>query len=105
MKPIVRCKAIGHSWEEFFPVDATRPRWGFAIYLRCVNGCGKARRDVIDMHGNLSHRSYWDEFEVNGMEPPTQTGDTWKSGWRVLYLDSAGASRKKRTSFPVDNNE
>lgn len=105
MQPIVRCKAIGHSWEEFFPIDATRPPWGYSIYLRCVNGCGKTRRDVIDMHGNLSYRTYWQDTEIdyNGVSVP-DVGDTWKSGWRVVYVTSTGAEKKRRSQYDVDKS-
>jgi hypothetical protein len=52
----VRCRALGHSWEQI--PSTRRPSWGFLMTLRCVGGCGTIREDVIDANGDLSTRRY-----------------------------------------------
>ncbi len=49
------CRSIGHMWIE---TDVeTAPQWGVPLWLRCER-CNSVRKDVYDINGNLSHRSY-----------------------------------------------
>lgn len=54
---ILRCRSFGHSWEDFNPIDARKPSYGWLFSLRCVR-CGTERHDVIDSRGFLNGRRY-----------------------------------------------
>jgi hypothetical protein len=53
----LRCRAYGHSWDEFFPDDMEQPWYGWRLSLRCVR-CGTERHDNIDFKGAMMSRRY-----------------------------------------------
>lgn len=49
---ILRCKALGHRWADFSPVDMKRPSFGWRLSLRCER-CTTERHDLLNSLGEL----------------------------------------------------
>jgi hypothetical protein len=61
----VRCRAVGHLWEDYRPLG--RSNLGAVLTFRCAY-CGKERKDVVSRAtGELVTRSY---TNVNGYKAP-----------------------------------
>ena len=90
----VRCRTLGHAWDDI-PVPANEAIPGEAqIWLRCVH-CGTVRKDRIGARtGYLAGRSYEypEDYALAGDEIPT------RDEWRLTLLDVAGqlADRRER---------
>lgn len=76
--PFLRCRAFGHTWEEFIPVGKRKPEWGFRISLLCTS-CSMERHDVIDTAGGLSHRQYLQPDDYSGI------GGYSRAEYRLAY--------------------
>ena len=55
----LRCRALGHAWEEFVPVGKRGPSFGFRYSLFCPS-CEKERHDIYGHTGKVIDRSYVD---------------------------------------------
>lgn len=73
----VRCRSLGHIWDDFTPIDERRPPRGVLLSFRCER-CHAERHDVIDRSdGSLLHRKYknrpagYDIHRADGETRPT----------------------------------
>lgn len=64
----VRCRAVGHSWDDFHPTDMRRPLFGWRLSFRCTR-CLTERHDLVDAMGRLLQRSYYydDDYKEAGI--------------------------------------
>lgn len=82
---LIRCKAIGHVWDD---IGAQRKsRWGVAVTFRCVQ-CFSERIDIMNMRGELGARYY--EHATAYQELPHHDRAWWRS--QLLRQMQIGAS-------------
>jgi hypothetical protein len=55
--PYLKCRAIGHMWDEWQPADMRTPEFGIRYSLLCIT-CGTERHDLIDANGHPAQREY-----------------------------------------------
>lgn len=53
----LQCRAVNHPWEEWTPLNARRPRYGWTESYRCTR-CGAERHDTINVMGEVVQRQY-----------------------------------------------
>ncbi len=54
----VRCRGLGHRWDDFAPIDMRAPLFGHRLSYRC-DRCLTERHDLIARHsGDLLQREY-----------------------------------------------
>lgn len=87
---ILRCRAMGHRWEEYNPsIPTLSGVRGYRLSYRC-EGCATSRHDVYAaLTGQLLDRDYWHPdsyFMVGGASQPSSRRE-----WKVLYI----AARKE----------
>ena len=79
------CRTLGHSWYE---ADSSWvPRWGTPFEWRC-DRCGTTRREVIDVHGQVSHRKYLYPEGYRSAEKLT------RAQYRVMMIRQMRKARK-----------
>lgn len=66
----IRCRTLGHRWEDFVPVGMPKPWYGHRVSLLCTS-CGMERHDLIDTHGDVGNRNYRapDGYTITGGAP------------------------------------
>lgn len=55
LTPKTRChlRSLGHSWEEYEPLDPPEVQYGVPIHMRCTNGCGTVKYEVINRYTGM----------------------------------------------------
>jgi hypothetical protein len=88
-RQFVRCRTIGHSWDDI-PADPSPD--GFQMWLRCVS-CGMVRKDTIGRHtGYLIGRRYEapEGYSLAGEDVPT------RDDFRLQLITLADTFKKRR---------
>lgn len=67
----VRCRTVGHRWDDFVPVGMRRPSFGWRLSLVCTS-CRTERHDLVNVRGDVLQREYRypDDYQVRGGAPP-----------------------------------
>lgn len=70
----VECRALGHAWESFTPIDRPSHLFRNVLSLRCVR-CGTERHDAIDLSGDVTSRRYRhpEGYRLTGDEKPSRS--------------------------------
>jgi hypothetical protein len=94
----VRCRTVGHSWDDFVPVGMRRPSFGFRLSLLCTS-CGMERHDLVNTRGDVLQREYRapDDYTIRGGAPA-------RADYRV-ELARRGGAVMAITAGPDDGEE
>jgi hypothetical protein len=92
-REFVRCRTLGHAWDDV-PVPSNEVMPGEAqIWLRCIH-CHTIRKDRIGVRtGYLAGRSYDypPDYQLSGEDLPT------RDEWRLTLLDIAEQLADRRS--------
>ena len=66
----VRCRTVGHAWQDFVPVGMRRPLFGWRLSLRCTS-CATERHDLVNAVGDVLTREYRypGDYQMRGGAP------------------------------------
>lgn len=69
----LRCRVIGHQWDEFDPVGMRKPHFGWRLSVRCER-CSTERHDLINARGEVGSRSYVypEDYDIPGRAVRTE---------------------------------
>lgn len=90
----LRCRAIGHAWDDFNPINKRPPSFGWLMAFRCTR-CFTERSDLIDSLGRLITRYYvyHDDYREAGIG----TRGVPRNQFRAeLAIRRFGRARKQR---------
>jgi len=55
---MLRCRTLGHQWDDFYPTSLAPPSFGWRLSLRCAR-CSTERHDIIShAQGEVLSREY-----------------------------------------------
>ncbi len=55
---MLRCRVVGHQWDDFYPTNLSPPAFGWRLSLRCAR-CTTERHDLISFReGDVLAREY-----------------------------------------------
>lgn len=114
----VRCRTLGHRWDDYSPSGMLRPLFGYRVSLRC-SSCRTQRHELVNSRGQVLAREYRyaDAYTIEGGED-RPSRDEWRvelvrrrvldvrpapAGTFLTRLDDAGWTAGRRELWGGDD--